>query len=232
MAEEHDLDTEWLAKFAQSLDAHAGEQIRAQFMAGSAGLSARSERKEVVAWTRAAMERLDALVDEPCRQAILLQCACQYPRDDLQGMRTVYAATGDLDRVHHMLQQQFETFLRQVLRLGDGQVSDIVSRGWGSAGVKQGHAIIATKIPKSGNLAAYLKETDPQKKRQLYCHCPRIRDVLRAGEALSPTYCYCGAGFYQSIWEEILQERVQVEVLASVLAGDDVCRFAIHLPEA
>ncbi len=180
MAEERDLDTEWLAKFAQSLDELAGEQIRAQVMAGSAGLSARSERKEVIAWTRAAMERLDSLVDEPRRQAILLRCACQYPRADLQEMRKMYAATGDLDQVHGMLQQQFEAFLRQVLKLGDDQVAGIVSRGWGSAGVKQGpSAIIATKIPKSGDLLAYMAESDPQKKRQLYCHCPRIRDVLK-----------------------------------------------------
>jgi predicted hydrocarbon binding protein len=52
------------------------------------------------------------------------------------------------------------------------------------------------------------------------------------GEILSPTYCYCGAGFYQGIWEEIMQRPFEVEVLESVLAGGDVCRIAIHLQEA
>jgi predicted hydrocarbon binding protein len=44
------------------------------------------------------------------------------------------------------------------------------------------------------------------------------------------TYCYCGAGYYQAIWQEILQRPVEVEVRQSVLQGDDVCTIAIHLP--
>lgn len=50
-------------------------------------------------------------------------------------------------------------------------------------------------------------------------------------KTLSPTYGYCGAGFYQGLWEETLQQPVEVELLQSVLAGDDACRFAIRLPE-
>ena len=89
---------------------------------------------------------------------------------------------------------------------------------------------MATKIPKSGYLIEYMKETDPDLKRQYYCHCPRVRDTMRASEIISPTYCYCGAGFYKGIWEEILQRPVEVEVLESVLAGGEVCKIAVHLP--
>ena len=69
-----------------------------------------------------------------------------------------------------------------------------------------------------------MQESDPQRKRQLYCHCPRIRDVLQSGAYLSPTYCYCGAGYYKGLWEEITQRQVEVEVLESVLDGGDVAR--------
>jgi predicted hydrocarbon binding protein len=106
-----------------------------------------------------------------------------------------------------------------------------VSRGWGLAGVRAGDNIVATKIPKSGFLVEYMNETDPERKRQYYCHCPRIRDLLKSGDSLSPTYCYCGAGYYKGIWEEILQQPVEVEVLESVLQGDEVCRIAVHLPQ-
>jgi predicted hydrocarbon binding protein len=75
-----------------------------------------------------------------------------------------------------------------------------------------------------------LQESDPEKRRQFYCHCPRIRDVLKSGETIPPIYCYCGAGFYKGIWEEILQQPVQVELLESVLMGDDVCTIRIDLP--
>ena len=120
--------------------------------------------------------------------------------------------------------------MKTVLALSDEMIQDIVSRGWGAAGVKDGDTIIATKIPKSGYLLEYMRETDPAKKRQLYCHCPRIREVLATSEAISPTYCYCGAGLYKGIWEEIVQQPVEVEVLESVLQGNEVCRIAIYLP--
>ncbi len=46
------------------------------------------------------------------------------------------------------------------------------------------------------------------------------------------TYCYSGAGFYNGIWEEILQESVDIELLSNVLQGNEVCSFAIYLPAA
>jgi hypothetical protein len=176
------------------------------------------------------MDRLDALVEERRRRAIMVGCACQYPKSDLQEVREAFASTGDVDLAHWMLQEQFESFLRTVLELDDELVAEIVERGWGLAGVKLGNTVIATKIPKSGFLVAYMAEPDPAKKRELYCHCPRIREALKRAERISPTYCYCGAGFYKGIWEEILQEPVEVALLESVLQGDEVCKVAICLP--
>jgi hypothetical protein len=225
-----DFERAWLAKFSACLDEIAGEEVRQAVMAGGEGLSSRSSRREVIDWSRQAMERLDALADEESRKAIMTGCACQYPKSDLQAMRRAYAESGDVELAHQMLQAQFESFLRDTLELSETLVEEIVSRGWGAAGVKEGDTIVATKIPKSSHLVAYMEETDPEKKRAYYCHCPRVRDLLKTSQAISPTYCYCGAGFYQGIWEEILQQPVDVEVVASVLQGDDVCAVAIHLP--
>ena len=228
MTEERDFERAWLSKFSACLDEVAGEQLKNEVMEGSEGLSSRSSRQEVIHWSRRAMERLDAQVEEEKRKAILTGCACQYPKSDLQAMRKAYEATGDAALAHRMLREQFEAFLKDTLALDAELVEEIVRRGWGAAGVMKGHTIIATKIPKSGNLVEYMKESDPEKKRRLYCHCPRIRAVLESSETLSPTYCYCGAGFYKGIWEEILQAPVEVECLASVLRGDEVCTVAIH----
>jgi len=230
MSEECDFERAWLAKFSGCLDEIAGEEIRKEVMKGSEELSSRSSRQDVIVWSKRAMERLEALVDKERRKTIMTGCACQYPKSDLQAMRKAYEATRDIELAHQMLQQQFESFLKNTLELSEELVAEIVSRGWGAAGVKKGNTIIATKIPKSGYLVEYMRETDPEKKRQYYCHCPRIRDVLKTSETISPTYCYCGAGFYKGIWEEILQEPVEVEVLESVLKGDKVCKIAIHLP--
>ena len=198
-------------------------------MKGSAGLASHSSRQEVIAWSKGAMERLDSLVDEEKRKQIMTGCACQYPKSDLQEIREGYEVTKDIDLAHRMVQEQFESFLKDSLQLSAELIEEIVRRGWGSAGVRKGDTIIATKIPKSGYLIEYMKETDPEIKRQYYCHCPRVREVLKTAETISPTYCYCGAGFYKGIWEEILQQPVEVEVLESVLKGDEVCRIAIHV---
>lgn len=230
MPQEFDFDRYWVEKFSQCLEENAGVEVRAAVMQGSEALSINSDRQEVADWTKTAMEELSTLVDEEKLKTIMTSCACQYPKSDLQNIRQKYAETQDLDLVHSMLQQRFENFLRESLELDNAMVTEIINRGWGLAGIIDGNTIIATKIPKSGFLVDYMNESDLQKKRQYYCHCPRIRDVLKYGQTLPKTYCYCGAGFYKSIWEEIIQKPVEVEVLESVLDGGEVCKIAIHLP--
>jgi hypothetical protein len=230
MSEGQDFERAWLAQFSNSLDEIAGEDVRKQVMKGSEDLSSASGRQEVIDWSREAMERLDSLVHPEKSNAIMTGCACQYPKSELREIRKEYAHTKDIDLVHRLLQQQFESFLKDSLGLGYELIEEIVKRGWGPAGVKKGNTIIATKIPKSGHLIQYMKERDPETRRRYYCHCPRVREVMRTSETISPTYCYCGAGFYKGIWEEILEKPVEVEVLETVLKGDEVCRIAIYLP--
>ncbi len=232
MSVEFDFEKYWLAKFVKCLDDVAEEEIRKEVMKGSERLSKNSNRGEVINWFKESMEKLDSLVDEKRRIDIMTGCACQYPKSDLQEIRKIYEETKDIDVVHQMLQKQFISFLKNSLRLDAELVEAIVNREWGLAGIKKGNTIIATKIPKSGNLLEYVKETDPERKRALYCHCPRVRDVLKTSDRrLSTTYCYCGAGFYKGIWEEILQKPVKVKVLETVMKGDDVCKIAVYLPE-
>ncbi|MGB7117773.1 MAG: hypothetical protein WBD56_16660, partial [Anaerolineales bacterium] len=194
------------------------------------GLSEDTNRREIITWTQGAMERLESLLDDPQCRAVMTGCACQFPKSDLQDVREAYESSGDVDLAHRMLQEKFEEFLINVLHLSDEHFEGVVSRGWGLAGIKDGNTITATKIPKSGFLVQYLDESDPQKKREYYCHCPRVRDAIGYGETLPLIHCYCGAGFYKGIWEEILQEPVEVEVLESVLQGGEVCTIAVHLP--
>ena len=216
--------------FSRCLDEVVDKYTRDEIMAGSEGLSDKSERQTIIDWSKQAMDRLNKHVDADKRIEIMTGCACQYPKSDLQEIRQKYEATQDIDRVHSMLQERFISFLKNSLKLDDEVVADIVNRGMGLAGKRNGNTIIAMKIPKSGYILEYLKEKDPVKKRAIYCHCPRIRDALKTNIGISATYCYCGAGYYKGIWKEILQLPVKVELLESVLKGDDVCKIAIHLP--
>lgn len=225
-----DFEKYWLGKFSRSMEDIAGKEIKDKIMAGSEGLSDSSGRNEVISWSRKAMEELDELVDAEQRGEIMTRCACQYPKSELEEIRKKYEETRSVELAHGMLQKKFVSFLKDTLNLETDLINDIIDRGWGVAGRFEGNKIIATKIPKSGYLMEYMKETDPVKKRAIYCHCPRIRDALKTGVTISPTYCYCGAGFYKGIWEEILQKPVKVEMLESVMKGDDVCKIAISLP--
>jgi predicted hydrocarbon binding protein len=176
MTDAFDFDRAWMEKFRTYLNETVGEEIRKVVIQGGEDLSAESSRLEVIEWTRQAMERLDSLVDEKTCRSILSACACQYPKANLQEIKAVYAATKDIDRVHAMFQDQFESFLRNTIGVSEEMLVEIV-------------------------------------------------------EMVSTTYCYCGAGFYKGIWEEILQRPVEVEVLESVLSGGEVCKIIIYLPE-
>ncbi|MEA3440640.1 MAG: hypothetical protein U9R58_10190 [Chloroflexota bacterium] len=230
MTEQYDFERDWLDKFADCIEGAAGEGIARQVIKGSEDLSMRSDRTDVIDWSCTALEKLIGFVGEPTAMEIMTGCACQYPRQDLQDIRIDYEEFRDIDRALQMLQDKFEHFLRDVMQLDEEMIDEIVSSGWGLAGIRQGNTIVATKISKSGNLIEYMEERDPDLKRQLYCHCPRVGDALKTGRSITTVYCYCGAGFYKGIWEEILGEPVQVEVLESVLQGDPVCKFAIKLP--
>jgi hypothetical protein len=229
MTDDTDFERCWQGKLSDALVAVAGETICREVMEGGDALDDTSPRPLVIDWSKSAMRRLDGAVEEGKRRAIMTRCACRYPADLLQEARRIYAESGDVDAVITHLQAQFETFLRDQLGLDEGLLRKVAASGWGVAGMRDGNRIIATKIPRSANLRAYLEENQPEKRRALYCHCPRVRAALEAGDRLSSTYCYCGAGFYQGIWETITGKPVQVELLQSVMSGDDVCQVAITL---
>ncbi len=224
-----DFEKNWLAKFARSIEKIAGKDLRDKIMAGSEGLTDGSDRREVIAWSKQAIEELDRSVDIEERIEIMTDCACEYPKSELPEIRKKYEETANVALCHEMLQNKFVSFLKDNLHLDLDMINEIVDRGWGVAGRLDGSNIIATKIPKSGYLVQYMKETDSAKKRAMYCHCPRIRDASKTGVQISPTYCYCGAGFYKGIWEEILQKPVRVRLLESVMKGDDVCKVEVNL---
>ncbi len=96
-------------------------------------------------------------------------------------------------------------------------------------GIREGNIIYETKIPY--NTKAFLSEPDPELKCYHYCHCPWVRESLRRNALkVNPLFCQCSAGFHKKPYEVIFGQPLKADVLKSVLRGDDVCRFAIQLP--
>ena len=228
MTETFDFERSWQTKLAGGVEAVGGSVARDAVVAGGSALSDASPREAVIRWTQGAIERLEGWCDAAHCVEVMTGCSCHYPKEALQDVRAAYAARGDIDEAMAMLQAKFVAFLRDDLELDEAAITELDAKGWGLAGVREGKRIIATKIPKSGVLKAYLAEPDPDRRRALYCHCPRVRDAAKTGECLPLSYCFCGAGFYQGIWEEILQKPVEVDMLESVLSGGDACRVAIE----
>ncbi len=228
--ENFDFERNWQEKLSRAVESAAGEEVRDLVLQGGEGLTQETGATEKIIWTCGALDLRAENTDEGTQREILSGCACHYPVEDLGDVKEVYQSSGDLDLAVEMLGDKFERFLRDTLGLEEELIAKINTLGWGLAGYRVGNTIIATKIPKSGFLIDYFNETDPAEKRRTYCHCPRVRDRVGLEPALPQVYCYCGAGFYQGIWEEILGKPVRVEVLESVMAGGDTCRIAIHLP--
>jgi hypothetical protein len=97
-------------------------------------------------------------------------------------------------------------------------------------GVRKGDIIYETKIPYLTK--KYLHEKDPKMKRYYACHCGWVREAIKSGVKVSPNFCYCSAGYHKRPWDIIFDQPVKADVVKSVLKGDLVCRFAIHVPKA
>ena len=122
MDAEIDFEQNWLSKFSDCLAEIAGESVRDAVMTGSGELSDQSDPVEIINWTNQALDILGSKVSETECQAILAGCACRYPAEALQPLKETYAATGDINIPHRMLQDQFENLLKNILQLPESAV--------------------------------------------------------------------------------------------------------------
>ena len=102
-------------------------------------------------------------------------------------------------------------------------------KGMTEAGIREGDRVFMAKIPY--DTKNYLLETDTKKKKYHYCHCPWVREaLLKEEKPVDPIWCNCSGGYYKNFWEAVLDQPVTIELLESVIQGDEVCKFALHLP--
>ncbi|HPF32470.1 MAG TPA: hypothetical protein PK907_05570 [Candidatus Sabulitectum sp.] len=219
-----DFEDQWLEKLSLALGEARGAGFRDSVMSGAG-------EREVIRWTVEVMEKLNSELSAEELHDVMTSCACHYPASALEPVREAFAGTGSFTLAMDMLREQFRENMEKNLGIPDEVVENLPARGMGPAGVLDENSIAATKIPKSGNLMTWLSEEDPGRRREIYCHCPRVNRALEQGIPVPDTYCLCGAGFYRDIWETITGKPVRVEVLRSVMNGDDTCSIAVY-PEA
>ena len=223
MVIKNEFEKQWLSKLKQGLSKIRETKLYESIVKEKEELSNRD-------WTEKLMNVFKEKLTKEEMITIMTGCACQTPKDNLKILQEEYAKSKNIESVHKMLQRIFERFIRQYKNLDDEQMEFLRKNGWGMAGNLKQNVIYATKIPKEFH--KYFQTDDPHKKKYYYCHCPRIRDLfLNKEKPVDMNYCYCGAGFYQDIWEFILQKKVKVEIIQSLMKGDDVCQIAIYFKE-
>jgi hypothetical protein len=231
--------SEALDNLYEKLGKSVGEQKRDEILAGIElpPLGTPSTQKPGV--TQAVMKRLEGMVDpETCQR--ILSSGLRTLQDEryLQGSEK-YQECKTFDEFLERKGQDFIGQLEEIKREGglfftqeitDEVIDFVQSRPEIRQGVREGNILYEAKIPYMTR--EYLAETDERMKRYYYCHCPWVRESLKAGDvSVSPTFCHCSAGFHKKAWEVIFDQPLEAEMVESVLQGDLWCKFAIHLPE-
>jgi effector-binding domain-containing protein len=195
----------WNSLLAAGLERVLGAGAREEVMAGSDQITASTGRDARVRWTCAAMDRLDQLADAYQRYDVVSRCAHVFPQERIARLRAVYQQSQDVN---------------QVLKV---MAEDVF---WYEEPVLKGNVLHVTKNPFDPQ--GFEKATTRAAKRKSYCHCSIIKNHL---DEMNPTFCQCGAGWYRQLWEGILEKPVRIEMVKALTLGDDVCQFAIHLPD-
>lgn len=203
----------WNALLDTNLRRVLDETARQRVMQGSDALTIESTVEERFQWVKGAMERLRDLANKGQTYDILSSCAHVFPRDQIEKLRAVYEDT----------KTQTDDSLKAV-----DAVIEFMDRdpGWGERPLREGTVIFSSKAPR--NPQGYENAKDEAEKKRAYCFCPLVRNHLERGMPF--TFCYCGAGWYRQQWEGAIGKPVQVEIVQSIVKGNDVCQFAIHLP--
>lgn len=215
-----------------------GEVIRDEVFAGIGVAPYGTPSPDKPAYMHPVLERLEARVGHDACSDLLSGCLRDLPDEHYESARGRYRLAGDIDSYLGQRRESFIAELEECQREGrpfyaqeiTDEVLEFVRRDPEmGGGRRQGSVVYETKIPYMTK--QYLTETDPTLKRYYACHCPWARDAIKDGNVrLVETLCQCSGGFHKKPLEAVFERTLRVEVLESILKGDDRCRFAIYLP--
>ncbi len=205
----------WLERFAKSIGDLAGKSVRSEVMKGSEKLGPRSTPSCRAKWIKGAMDRLNARVDEETRKQIMINtCPHTYPRKRIEKLRKQYKRLGDIDKLLEIMYND----------------KSYAGTSYYDCPQRKGSTVYITKVPRDPK--AHEKAQTELERKLTYCHCPWTRAALKTSTAISPTFCYCSVSWDKQLWEGILERPVEVDVVESLLKGDDRCVHAFHLPQS
>jgi hypothetical protein len=205
---------DWTGLLGEHAGRVLGTEAARDVMRGSAALSLESTLDERFCWVKGAIERLESVAAEQQRYDSVSSCAHVFPDRQVEKLRLAYegaraSGAGPLQAVDAVL---------------DFMATDPC---WGERPRREGLVIYSSKKPRDPR--AFAAATSAAEKRKAACFCPITRHHLDQGMPI--TFCYCGSGWYRRQWEGALGKPVRIDIVESLLKGDDRCTFAIHLPD-
>jgi effector-binding domain-containing protein len=204
----------WNKKLADGVARVLGTEALASVMEGSQNLGIETSLEERFDWVRGMLARLDNLTDEFQKWDIISGCAHIFPVGQIDKLTVVFnetkSRTGD------------------PLRAVDAVIAFMEEDpGWIEAGLRDGYTIFTAKKPRDPK--AYAEAQSDLERRQAYCFCPLVRDKMDQGMPVD--FCNCGSGWVRQQWEGATGKPVSIDIVKSVLRGDEKCEFAVHLSE-
>lgn len=204
----------WNAKLAAGLERVLGSEACETVMQGSHNLEIESGLEKRFNWVKGMLASLNGLADEHQKWDVISGCAHVFPQEQIDKLKTVFAETRA--RTDDPLQA-----IDAVIAFMDADP------GWSEGGVRQGYTIYTAKKPRDPK--AYADAQSDLERRQAYCFCPLLRTKMDQGMPLD--FCNCGSGWFRQQWEGATGKPVTMEIVQSVLRGDEKCEFAVHFTE-
>jgi hypothetical protein len=227
-----------LPELGKRLARIAGEDARVKVFRGVAEPPLGTPPRDWPALTKKVVDRLEELPSPVYRKALAGNLH-RVPASAFKEQKELFAKSSGIDdflkKLHERSIGEIESFMREGRLWYEQEITpEVVELVRGNqemlAGVRQGDRSYMTKIPYAPK--DWLVERDPVNRRYLACHCPLARESIISGKDRVPgTWCYCSAGFEKFLFDTVFGEELEAEVLESVLAGDERCRFAIIIPD-
>jgi len=227
-----------LDNLAKRLESIAGPEVRARVFAGIVPPPDGAPPQAAIGPTVAVVERMRSMLPEHACARVLAGNLHGIPVSAFACERERFLAATSIEAWlagrHARAVEELELHLTEgriwfEQRITRAVVEFVRANPEILGGVRQADRILFTKIPYAPD--EWLRETDPDRKRYLACHCPLARESLAGqGPRVPALFCNCSAGFEKMPFGAAFGVEPDVEVIESVLAGDDRCRFSIAIP--
>ncbi len=208
----------WTDLLATNMEQVLGKKISQEAMEGIDEPTLETSHDGRVQWIKTVLERLEEITDEDQKYDIISRCAHVFPEEIIQRLRDNYEKT--------------KSQTNDPLKAVDEVLTTIKKdQLWFPKPYRfrQGKIIYSERCP--GSPKEYEEATTEAEKRKAHCYCTVIRNYLEEG-IIPHSFCNCSAGWERQIWEGILKKPVKVDVVKSIVKGDNTCLFAIHIPDS